>query len=347
MNQKIKTLCNWLLHFAVLWAGIFLFTILPYIIYTPVGKWYNPTSDTRWEYFLHHMFKWYDLLVMAITLLLIEIGYQYVFKRYKWALYLLTCFFIGIMSFALLLTVFPERIMFQGSLHDITPVLMVAAYAFVYALVRDYLYQLRYKKAIKLQQSQNELNALKAQLNPHFLFNSLNYLYGTALAENATQTADGIDRMAEMMRYTIAGMHENFVPLTNEVKFIENFIALQQARLPVKDNIKINVQINVAQQNLKIAPLLLLPFIENAFKYGISIDSPCDISIKINVADGRLTMEVNNLVIKNHTEVKGNNTGIKNTIKRLNLLYPDDYKLECNDNGNNYTSTLSLKLKTI
>lgn len=345
MNQYIKLLRGWLLHFAVLWTGVFLFTVLPYIIYTPVGKWHN-SPESRWEYFARHMLR-NETVAIAIFLLLIELNYQYIFKKYKWPVYLSACFLIALMSFVRLALVFPEREVFRGTLDDFTPVFIITAYGFVYALLREYLYELRYKKEIKLQQSENELNALKAQLNPHFLFNSLNYLYGTALAESATQTADGIDRLAEMMRYTIAGLHENFVPLSNELKFIENFIALQQARLPVKDNIQINVQINVAQQNLKIAPLLLLPFIENAFKYGISMDSPCAISIKINVADGHLAMEVNNLVIKNHTEVKGNNTGIKNTIKRLNLLYPDDYKLECHDNGNNYTSTLSLKLKTI
>lgn len=341
MNQYIKLLRDWLLHFAVLLTGVFLFTVLPYIIYTPVGRSGN-SHESRWGYFSRHMFG-NETGFMAIFLLLAELNYRYLFKKYKWPIYLAACFLIALISLVL---VFPELVVYRGAL-DLTPVFIITAYGFVYALLREYLYELRYKKEVKLQQSENELNALKAQLNPHFLFNSLNYLYGTALAESATQTADGIDRLAEMMRYTIAGLHENFVPLSNELKFIENFIALQQARLPVKDNIQINVQINVAQQNLQIAPLLLLPFIENAFKYGISMDSPCAISIKINVTDGHLAMEVNNLIIKNHTEVKGNNTGIKNTTKRLNLLYPDNYKLECNDNGNNYTSTLSLKLKTI
>ncbi|PTS92074.1 hypothetical protein DBR11_27640 [Pedobacter sp. HMWF019] len=223
----------------------------------------------------------------------------------------------------------------------------MAAYAFIYAIVRDYYHQNKNRKLNRIQQADNELHALKAQLNPHFLFNALNYLYGTALKEKAPDTAEGIDIMSDMMRYTIHGMHENFVPLVEELKFIENYLKLQQVRLPEKDNIKISTQIVSDDRNhqLKIAPLLLLPFIENAFKYGISMDNQCEVQVKVIVVENELNMEVFNTIVQNRAEVKGNNTGIKNTTKRLDLLYQDSYQLDQKSTGLDYKVSFWLKLK--
>ena len=90
MNQYIKLLRDWLLHFAVLLTGVFLFTVLPYIIYLPVGKSINPSPESRWEYFSRHMLR-NETVAIAVFLLLIELNYQYIFKRYKWPVYLSGC----------------------------------------------------------------------------------------------------------------------------------------------------------------------------------------------------------------------------------------------------------------
>ena len=165
-----------------------------------------------------------------------------------------------------------------------------------------------------------------------------------ALNEKAPQTADGIDKLSEMMRYTISGIHENFVPLEKELKFIRHYLALQQARLPQKDSIQITVQIPSSVPALQVAPLILLPFIENAFKYGISMDDPCFIFIKIELSGTSLTMEVGNSISSTPIEIKGNNTGIKNTVKRLKLLYADKYKLQQTNSETEYNITLTLSL---
>lgn len=287
-----------------------------------------------------------DMLALAGILLLIDINYQYVFKKTSWIIFFLCCLSCGLLAFAI------KVVGSQNALYPVTffsllgPILLISAYACSYALVRDYFYRYNRKKDISLQQSQNELDALKAQLNPHFLFNSLNYLYGTALKENAIQTADGIDKLSDLLRYTVNGMKQNFVALTDEIQFIENYLALQKARLPLKESIKVNVQINLPQNGLQVAPLLLLSFIENAFKHGINMDEDCYVDLRITIEKNWLTMQITNSIVKAGSQFKSSNTGLGTTRKRLDLLYPNNYSLDLTDNGTTYSATLKLNLTT-
>jgi sensor histidine kinase YesM len=340
-----KLLANWSGHFLVVWIAIIAFTLIPYLYHVHIWGDFKYNADgspvSGWQYALKVR---KDLLVIALFLFLAEIVRQFLFKKYHFTLFMLGCLLTGIISSAGRYFLHPHLQEQQGKLSIIEPILIMAAYAFTYAILRDYYHQNENKKLNKIQQSENELHALKAQLNPHFLFNALNYLYGTALKEKAQDTAQGIDLMSDMMRYTIHGMHENFVPLADELKFIENYLQLQHARLPEKDSIKISTQIVSDDDHHMVAPLLLLPFIENAFKYGISIDSPCEVVVKIVVAQNVLHLEVFNTIVQNRAEVKGNNTGIKNTIKRLDLLYSDKYRLDRKNTGLGHKVSLWLKL---
>lgn len=348
MKKRISSiLLYWTAHSTVVWVMINLFTVLPYILYVKTNGNYLFHEDKSpvsvWEYFSHRNFS-YDILIALLFLFLVEVNYTYLFTKVRWHLFLGSCLLISIIPFTLLLLHNQNTPRMSGSLSVVKPTLLMAAYAFVYALIRDYLYQLKHKKELQLQQTQNELNMLKSQLNPHFLFNSLNYLYGTALKEGASVTADGIDQISDLLRYTIAGMHTDFVPLEEEIQFINNYLALQKVRLPEKENIVIDLQISVTEKDWKIAPLLLLTFIENAFKYGISMNEPSAVNISLNVNNGLLSLKADNKIIKDHHEIKGNNTGIKSTLKRLNLLYPERYKFENSTDGAIYRISLELLL---
>ncbi len=341
LNMKVKLkalLSGWAIHSGIFLAGFFLFYAERYI--TSTHAYFKRTPP--WEYFIRHAFYSTDYLHLLLSLLFIEINYRYFFKKLRLPVFVLICLLVGVCSLALIWIFNFERFQKWGVPYQLA--FYVAGYALVYAIIRDYIHKIRHKKDIQLQQSKSELDTLKAQLNPHFLFNSLNYLYGTALTEQAPQTANGIDKLSEMMRYTITGIHENYVLLENELNFMEHYLELQQARLPQKDSIKIDIQITRSTKEQQIAPLLLLPFIENAFKYGISMDEPCFVTIKILVVGSSLYMEISNSISSKPIEIKGNNTGIKNAIKRLNLLYPDNYKLSQTDNGNEYKTLLTLKL---
>lgn len=340
-----KLLTNWVIHFLIAWAVIIVFTLIPYLYHVHIwGNYIYNTDGTPvsgWQY-ASNINK--DLFVVALFIFLAEVVRQFLYKRYHFIVFIAGCLLTGIISFAGLYYLRPYVLEQQGKLSAIEPILYIAAYAFVYTILRDYYHQTKNRKALRIQQSENELHALKAQLNPHFLFNALNYLYGTALKEKARDTAQGIDLMSDMMRYTIHGMHENFVPLSEELKFIENYLRLQHVRLPEKDSIKISTQVISDERQHQIAPLLLLPFIENAFKYGISIDSPCEVDVKVIVTEHVLYLEVFNTIVQNRAEVRGNNTGIKNAVKRLELLYPDRYRLDQKNTGSDYKVSLSLKL---
>jgi sensor histidine kinase YesM len=340
MKEKLKSLLlGWLIHYILVLAAMNLTYIIQYLDDLP-----HYVRRSPLQYFIKHTFHDADNVVLILSLLMIEINYQYLFKKLRLPFFVFTCLLVGVLSVTLLYYLNLSR--FEGRGIPLQPLLYVAGYALVYSVIRDYLYTIKHKKEIQLQQSKNELHSLKAQLNPHFLFNSLNYLYGTALTEKAQNTADGIYKLSELMRYTITGTHENFVPLDNELKFIEQYVALRRVRIPQKESIEINVQITSPTKGLQIAPLLLLPFIENAFKYGINMDERSFVNIKIDVANSTLIMSISNSISRAPIEIEGNNTGIKNTINRLKLLYPDKYKLQQTNNGFEYTTLLTLELKS-
>lgn len=344
-----KLLINWTLHFIALCIAIKAFSVIPYLYHVHIWGNYivhvDGTPVTGWEYATNSDDR---LLVAAILVFLTEVVSRFLFKKYHFIVFISGCLLTGMISSVGIVYLRPHVFKTQAVLTVIEPILYLTAYAFFYVIVKDYYFQNRNRQLQRIQQSENELHALKAQLNPHFLFNALNYLYGTALKEKAPDTAQGIDIMSDMMRYTIHGMHENFVQLQDELKFMENYLRLQQVRLPAKQSIKINTQIVSDDHNhkQKIAPLLLLPFIENAFKYGISMDTQCEVQIKIVVAENELQMEVFNTIVQNRAEVSGNNTGIKNTIKRLDLLYPDSYQLNHKNTGLDYKVSFWLKLSS-
>lgn len=335
MKDKTKSLLlGWVAHYLIVLTVI----NLAFIINTDAPHRYSP-----WEYFIRHTFYDADSLVLIFSLLFMELNYQFLFQKLRLPLFALSCLLVGALSVLTLYYLNLDR--FENKNIPLYLSFYVAGYTVVYAIIRNYIYKFSQEKNIQIQQSKIELDALKAQLNPHFLFNGLNYLYGTALTEQAPHTADGIDKLSEMMRFVITGIHENFVPLDIELKFIRQYLELQQARLPEKENIKINIQLPSSSPTLQIAPLLLLPFIENAFRYGISMDEPCFINLKIDLVDTNLVMEISNSIISKPIEITGNNTGIKNTIKRMELLYPDNYKLRQTNNDNEYKTLLNLKLK--
>src|ERR1700744_616080 len=180
MKPRIITfLKNFAFHTLTLWIVINLFNVVPYIYHSLRDGYYLFTEDkkpvTRWEYFwLQNRHP--ELLIMLLYVFIVELIYNWLFKRLRWPAYALVCLLTGVFTVTLLSIQNSFAIRQQGILIDTEPVLWIGAYAFGYAIFRDYIHQLKRKKEIQLQHTQNELNALKEQLNPHFLFNSLNYL---------------------------------------------------------------------------------------------------------------------------------------------------------------------------
>lgn len=194
--------------------------------------------------------------------------------------------------------------------------------------------------AIKEQQLITELGYLKAQLQPHFFFNTLNNIYSLAL-QQSKDTAPLVAKLAEMMRYILYKAEEKWVSLTDEIAFIQHYVDVEQIRYRAAIDIKLDTQ---GIDFSKISPLLLLPFIENAFKHGVEEEENTGfINIVICKIEDELTLEVKNSIAKKKENTGG--IGLVNVKKRLEILYPEKYKLEMHCDEKVYQVSLTLKMK--
>jgi hypothetical protein len=187
-------------------------------------------------------------------------------------------------------------------------------------------------KQTETEKTNAELSYLKAQINPHFLFNTLNSIYSLAILKS-DKTADAIVKLAEMMRYVLNDSNVNFVLLEKELKYITNYIDLQKMRLT--SNVKLSYSCIGNNYDMKIAPLVLIPFIENAFKHGVNSEENSDIEIKISISESNLELTVkNNIVTTNNNTLHKSGLGIENTRQRLHLLYPQNHQLDITEKDN-------------
>lgn len=197
-------------------------------------------------------------------------------------------------------------------------------------------------KAIDVQKTKTELQLLRAQINPHFLFNVLNTIYGQAIIKS-DHTADSIEKLADLMRYSLKEANVPTVTLEKEIGYLENYIALQSLRLTNKTKVKF--QIKGAINNLQIPPMLLIPFIENAFKYGVSNEFATTINIVIEVVGKQLNLLVESTKLRNRAKIEASNQiGIKNVKKRLDLIYGNRYSLNIDDGVTNYSVQLKISI---
>ncbi|WP_337044874.1 sensor histidine kinase [Emticicia sp. 17c] len=190
-----------------------------------------------------------------------------------------------------------------------------------------------------------ELSMLRSQINPHFLFNALNTLYAVSLKENAEKTADGIQKLGDMMRFMLNENNQDRIPLSKEIEYLQNYIEIQQMRIAESDNIEIKVNIQPTDRQIFIAPMLLNPFIENAFKHGISFRHPSWIYITLTSDDTRLYFKVHNsFYSKSETDPEKDNNGIglENVKKRLDLIYKNRYTLDIQQSEQDFFVSLTV-----
>lgn len=201
----------------------------------------------------------------------------------------------------------------------------------------------RKQKLIEQKQAETELLFLRSQINPHFLFNSLNNIYSLSI-QNSKMTPDAILKLSELLRFALYESSELFISLHKELNYIDNYIALQAIRL--SSNVEIKYEVNVGNKSYKIHPMLLMPFIENAFKHGISYSEPCKMEIAIAQEKNVIELRVENAIfIKQNSELnKEYGIGIKNVTRRLEILYPGKYSLNKRLHDKRYSVELKLYL---
>jgi LytS/YehU family sensor histidine kinase len=187
-----------------------------------------------------------------------------------------------------------------------------------------------------------QLNSLKSQIQPHFLFNTLNNLYAIAITESPT-CADMIAKLSNMMRYSMDKARQESVFLDDEVEYIKSYIELQSVRLD--NRVRVVTKFNVPANQYQIAPMLLMAFIENAFKHGIDGINHCEIQIALNLDQNVLQLHVANPIVeRSRINFEGSGLGVRNTLSRLDLSYQGRYKYQTSKQEGKYKMHLSLEL---
>ncbi|MCA5005170.1 sensor histidine kinase [Sphingobacterium bovistauri] len=192
----------------------------------------------------------------------------------------------------------------------------------------------------------SNLNLLKSQINPHFLFNTLNSLYGTAIVEEAHRTSIGIQKLGDMMRFMLHENTQDYISLNRDIAYLEDYIVLQNLRLQddLNDNIVVNLERSM--KDFRIVPMLLIPFVENAYKFSISNLTPSKIEISLKTEENVLFFDVTNSInpIAEQKKEKSG-VGLENVKSRLEIFYPNDYELVMHKTPQQYFVHLKINLE--
>lgn len=189
-------------------------------------------------------------------------------------------------------------------------------------------------REIEAEMLKSELSYLKAQINPHFFFNTLNTIYALTLSKSE-KASEATLLLSQIVRYVLDKSKEDFVSLQEEVLYLEDYINLQKLRFSTALNVNFNIVGDPDKYN--IAPLIMIPFIENAFQYGVSTHYTSEIDILIEAKEDKVYFKVNNHIYKSDNNVFDRNSiGIENTRKRLDLIYPGNYSLVINNQNDSF-----------
>ncbi len=325
-----------------------LLLVIPYVSTDQVFSSLVPASDMK-----------YLRQCVALSAVLISTFYfnyyflidKYLLKKKYW-LYFSTLFLTIVLTFFLVSATFvfsdfnPEKLARTNPIIEKTiPIIIINAIAlWLLSIVSAILFTVYNRlKETEKEKLSAQIASLKSQINPHFLFNTLNNIYATAI-DTSPKAADMIDKLSEMMRYTMKDTQQSFVLLEDEINYIDNFIELQKLRLDRSVKLEYKSMENIP--NLLIAPMLLIPFIENAFKHGVNSEqkSHIKIEISINKTDFQLIVFNNKVTIQREIGERSG-LGIENTKHRLSLIYPSNHLLVINDVDKEFSVSLHINLQ--
>ncbi len=276
-------------------------------------------------------------------------------KQRNWVLYLTSLIFLAFLVtppqvFALFL-LYEDYPKFQQAFFEKQNILLfqaifVGASSTAFKITQDWLSHERDRKELQSQNLASELNFLKSQINPHFLFNTLNNLYALSL-KKSDQAPETVLKLSEMMRYMLYECNVEKVPLSKEINYLKNYLQLEKIRLGQNFDIQFDVHGSVG--DLEIAPLMFIPFIENSFKHGMNnLISDGFVHIKLFIEEGAIWMKITNNsgneILKKESKKNSGGIGLINIKRRLKLIYPNKHKLKIEQTKNIYTVNLNIQL---
>ena len=302
------------------------------------------------EDFHIHMYEW--ALSFNILFFLMSINYlwfpKFFLKGRIWLFLLIT--FLSICFFGIVEELIIERLLYNEKAYPISPphkvFLQYLPFTAMFILIKLMIYY-RDKQIIidnlSREKTESQLQFLKSQINPHILFNNLNNIYSLAIQKDS-RTPETIIKLANLMRYVVYESSENYALLSKELRYLEDYLELQ--KIQVEGRGMVNCTIKGNSSGYVIAPLLLIPFVENAFKH--SMDTQIDnieIVIDIAIQNNLLVFKAKNNYDKSSKKgISPKGIGLKNTKQRLNLLYPEKHKLEIKSSATQYEVNLEIEL---
>ncbi|GGI56961.1 hypothetical protein GCM10011444_12700 [Winogradskyella haliclonae] len=241
-----------------------------------------------------------------------------------------------------------DKFVSYSILTNIWQYLFFGSLSFVHIIVLRWQKEEALKQKLKEDKLAAELQLLKSQINPHFLFNALNNLLSISEKHEQTEVSSGISQLSELLRFLIRDTSDNTILLEKEVAFIKNYIELNRLRFDEKDIIEIKFQTSDNYNDIEVAPSLLIPFVENAFKHGIDIYNPSFVHISLDIFDNQvINFKCSNSISKtkqNDLNSKRSGIGLQNVKQRLAILYPDTHDLNINKEDDRFFVELKLYL---
>lgn len=233
--------------------------------------------------------------------------------------------------------IFPSIQQYQQAVWSLF--MIVEAFSFAIGLLTQANIQKSRRRAVEAERDKAEIELYKAQIKPHFMFNTLNSLYGLFLTHDV-KALESLEKYISMLRYIHTTSQRDFVPLSEEADYIRQYVELQSLRLNGMTTVVMNIAIE--HENLQVPPMLLVTFVENCFKHGVSPVEKSDINITLMEKSGQLIFSTVNRIFP--VKRIGEHMGIENCRKRLELLYPRNHSMDIENDSVYYKVKLSIEL---
>ncbi len=347
MNMSRFMNSRFILLHLLFWVGVWFF----YVYFFS----YN-ANDTNYV-------TWFSSFLLPITMITKYFVVYYLIPQYllskKYWLFIIYCIYTLIIStYLILITIFASLIFLSNlNIQQMPPMsknyvfvlilvyLVVLIVSFVNLLSHNFKTESANKELqnkileTQLQIKDQELQYLKKQIHPHFLFNTLNTIYGFALKQS-NKTPEIILKLSNLLDYILYHINKPKVTLNEEVSHKKEYLELEKIRF--QDTLIVTLSSDKVPDEIQIAPMLLIPFVENAFKHGSIIDGFLRVNIEIKIWNENLSFRIKNTVIKDGSERNHSGIGIENIKKRLDLLYDGNYELKFDQSGNWFEAQLSI-----
>lgn len=331
-------------HF-IFWISYFLLNILRWGSYFN-DYWYSLKSNLV-EFPLHIIIVYFNLYYLFPHFILKKKYFKFLFY-FILSLLLLYVVRTGFNYLLVTKNIWPEAegvqqaFTFNHILAVVIGEVYVIGFVSTIKLILDWMFEKERVKELEEIQLQTELQFLKAQIQPHFFFNTLNNLYALTL-EKSKQAPEVVLKLSEIMEYILYDAKESKIRLIKEINYIQNYIDLEKLRFGDRVNVQINLQGDIEGQN--VPPLLFLPFIENCFKHGTVDNNKLNINIEFEVTESNLLKfsVINNYNLCTQNK-KNHGIGNQNVLRRLELMYRDKFILNTRTEKQNYIVELSIQL---